>query len=310
MLYLTYDNEGLGDGAGAQIQRILSIYLIAKHYKIGYIHQGLAKMSYQGARSLTEDFEDTDEIARYNQLISLPSTPFDQIHQSGKVFDISEQIIQQFADSPLNTLLFVKFAGTMIDARPELLLGAPEIFHWKSDSPTRQPIIVAIHVRRGELFAIPEDVWRMSTNAYYIECMNALHTLFTQANIPYEFHLHTEIVTKPVLMKGEHRAMHNRIKEPVLLRPEDNKLEEFLVIPNIHYHINEDPVDTLKALTTSDVLLASRSSFSYVSGFLKKGGVVLFPPSFWHGIPPGWIIVEGAQDIVNAGEAILSRLKV
>jgi hypothetical protein len=307
MLYLTYDNEVLADGAGAQIQRIISIYLISKIFSVGYIHQGLKRMTYQGAKCMEENKEDPEQIAMYNELIQLPSTPCTEIHQMGKVFDISEEIISQYRDETKNTLLVIQFAGTMMDARPGFLLPGPHIFTWNiRPSLIARPVIVAIHVRRGELFVLGPG--RMLPNSYYIECMEALHSIFTEANISYEFHLHTEVLTKPTLITPSHHGICDRIPESVLVTPEDSKMEDFNVIPNIKYHINEHPVDTLKALTLSDVLLASRSSFSYVASILKLGGVVLFHP-FWHSLAPGWIPTRGKDDILAAKHDILRKLR-
>ena len=84
-------------------------------------------------------------------------------------------------------------------------------------------------------------------------------------------------------------------------------MEDFNEFSNCHFHINEYPVDTLKALTVADVLLASRSSFSYVASILKQGGVILYHP-FWHSLSPTWFPTRGAQDILNAKEKIINSL--
>ncbi|MCP6755918.1 hypothetical protein NL533_30315, partial [Klebsiella pneumoniae] len=76
------------------------------------------------------------------------------------------------------------------------------------------------------------------------------------------------------------------------LRPEDWDLSEMCefapaaqqpkqgpadpLLKGVYWHINGDPVETLCQLATSDVLLASRSSYSYVAAMLHRGGPVLF----------------------------------
>jgi hypothetical protein len=306
MLYLTYDNQALADGAGAQLQRIISIYLAAKFYKVGYIHQGLARMSYQGAKCLEDNTSDPRQMDDYNKAFALPSTPlltpFTKIF---KVYDISEENINELRDQPGNILLVIQFAGTMIDKKLDILLQPIPIPWTIRPTVIARPIVVAIHVRRGELFVV--DSHRMLPNSYYVECMRALHTLFTQAAVPYEFHVHTEVLTKPTLVTPEHHGICSRTKEPVLVRPEDSHMEDFKEFTDCRFHINEYPIDTLKALTVADVLLASRSSFSYVASILKQGGVVLFHP-FWHSLSPAWIPTEGGKDILDAKEKILNNL--
>ena len=74
MLYLTYDNVAHTDGAGAQLQRIVSIYLISKFYNIGYVHQPITRMEYQGLKAIEENKFDPQQIDDYNKLFLLPST--------------------------------------------------------------------------------------------------------------------------------------------------------------------------------------------------------------------------------------------
>ena len=308
MLYLTYDNSQLQDGAGAQLQRILSIYIVAKAFGVGYIHQGLAAMTYQGAKCLENNASDPDQVHRYNSLFHLPSdTPNPpKFDQTFKVFDISEAIINQFKDKPENTLLVIQFAGTMIDANPHLFESILP-FPWAKPlrpHAAHNPIIVAVHVRRGELLVV--DSHRMLPNSYYVDCIRALHALFTHAGLAHEFHIHTEVLTKSTVITPQHHGICDRTKEPVVVGPEDSHMEDFAGLPNVVLRINEDPVDTLKALCTCDVLLASRSSFSYVAAIVKKG-IVLFHP-FWHALAPSWIACRSGHDIIAAHEKILTAL--
>uniref|UniRef100_A0A6C0KMT9 Uncharacterized protein n=1 Tax=viral metagenome TaxID=1070528 RepID=A0A6C0KMT9_9ZZZZ len=309
MLYLAYDNAALPDGAGGQIQRILSIYLIARHYGIGYIHQGIQSLSYQGSTCMEKNKDDPEQIVKYNELFNLPSAPMVQFHEAYKVYDISEEIIREKFSMEKNVLLVIQHAGTYIDEHPERILDGVDLpwnFPWKYHAdPTKDLVKVAVHVRRGELFVV--DSTRMLPNSYYVECMRAIEKILKDAGMKYEFHFYTEQLTKPTTITPGHHGICNRIKEAVTVRPEDNHLEDFAEFKNIIYHINGCPVQTLIDLTTADVLLASRSSFSYVAGMVKKEGVVLFHP-FWHSLAPSWIPTRSASDIVNAKDLILKKL--
>jgi hypothetical protein len=308
-LYLTYDNQALADGAGAQIQRIISIYLIAKQYNVNYIHSGLAKMTYQGAKCLEENKSDPDQMFGYNKLIDLSSDPAPaQFDVAGKVFDISPQLIEEYRDKPQNTLFIIQFAGTMIDQNPHLLLAAQQLlpFSWTiRPSLQGRPIQVAVHVRRGELFVVDSE--RMLPNSYYVDCIKAISSLFQKYSLPFEIHLHTEVLTKPTLITPSHHGICDRVKSSKLVSPEDSHMEDFEGLPNLVLRINEHPMTTLKALTTSDVLIASRSSFSYIAAIMKKGGVVFFHP-FWHSLAPGWIPTNSGQDILAAEETLFKKL--
>ena len=56
--------------------------------------------------------------------------------------------------------------------------------------------------------------------------------------------------------------------------------------------------DTFWHLTQADILLISKSSFSYKPALLSAG-IVVAPKNFWHGYPNlrRWIIVDEENDI-------------
>jgi hypothetical protein len=59
---------------------------------------------------------------------------------------------------------------------------------------------------------------------------------------------------------------------------------------DIVLHLNESIEDSFTAMVLSDVLVTSRSSFSYTAGILCQGTVYYI--QFWHPALPGWIPVS------------------
>jgi len=310
MLFLTYNNKGHTDGAGAQIQRILSIFMISKFYtkmtdvKIGYIHTPIYKLDYQGLQYLESNTSSDDLHEQYNNIIELPS---DSIN--GNFIEITEQylthaLIMQNYKTTENIILKTTFAHSVHDFIPEIH-NIPVDLSWIS-TKISLPINIAVHIRRGELFVVESD--RMLPNSYYVECMKTLSIILNEKGITHTFHIYTEIPTKKVTVTPSHHGILNRITDSIIINPEDNHLEDFLCFNNIIYHINECPVKTLQELTNSDILLASRSSFSYVAAILKKKGSVLFHP-FWHSLSPSWIPVSSNIDIINSKDRIIKALR-
>lgn len=302
MLWLTYNNEGLTDGAGAQLQRILSLYCVAKFYGVKYFHRGIQTLSYQGAQCLENNSPQTGCEEKYNSLFTLPSDPmpptFDHMFQ---ILDIQESMILQAKADTKNILFVVQFAGTLVDSKPEIL-GISLPIPWAVRT-WHSKLRIAVHVRRGELFVV--DSSRMLPNSYYVECMRALQKILI---IPFEFHIYTEQLTKSTTITPEHHGICNRIQTPITVRPEDNHLEDFAEFKDAIWHINTDPVETLQDLCKADILLASRSSFSYVAGILNKQGIILFH-TFWHSLSPSWIPCHGATDILNNALQIIDKAK-
>ena len=306
MLYLTYNNSLLTDGAGAQLQRMISIYFIAKHFNVKYIHSPLKLLSYQGLSCLEKNENDEKQLIEYNELFNLPSDSLPDnyviVEETWttiyKIFHYINEGIKQ------NILLKLGHANPFVDEFiNNLCLDVP--FSW-IDIHLQKPIIIAVHIRRGELLVVESS--RMLPNEYYISCIKALTDILNTNNIKHEFHIHTEQLTKPITVTPSHHGICERIKENITIYPEDNFKELFTNIANVIFHINEYPVKTLQDLTNSDILLASRSSFSYIAAIMKKKGCVLFHP-FWHGLSNKWIPTTSDKDIYENAEKILSMIK-
>ena len=149
---------------------------------------------------------------------------------------------------------------------------------------------IAIHVRRGDLLISPEGN-RMLPNSYYLNLALQITEVLKTLHISFTCELHTEIPSKTFVVTPEHHAMKemkSRIKNPVTLTPESSSVEDFDVIPNLKKCINHDPIDSLQSLATADLLVMSRSSFSYLPAMLNKKGIIVYHP-FWHATPLEWL---------------------
>ena len=73
-----------------------------------------------------------------------------------------------------------------------------------------------------------------------------------------------------------------------MVDPAENCIEEFDVLPHLKKFINADQIESMKSLATADLLVISRSAFSYVPALLNKKGIIVYHP-FWHGALPEWI---------------------
>jgi hypothetical protein len=82
-------------------------------------------------------------------------------------------------------------------------------------------------------------------------------------------------------------------------------MDEFSVLPNLIRCINEPALDCLRKLATADILVMSRSSFSYLGGILNRNGIILYYP-FWHRAPSSWMTVgpKGQFDQLKFRKAV------
>lgn len=122
---------------------------------------------------------------------------------------------------------------------------------------------VALHIRRGDV-SLQKYPGRFTSNETYIQLVNALLSIATS---PYKIHVFSQ-----------------------------GNLEDFQDlsenIKGIEYHLNEDIRTTFHSLVSADVLVLSRSSFSYCAALLNANTVVANNiQGWWHKPLSTWLIV-------------------
>jgi hypothetical protein len=135
------------------------------------------------------------------------------------------------------------------------------------------------------------DSDRMLPNAYFIAVAQQVAQVLDALKVDFQIELYTEVPDQPFVVTPGHHGIHHRIGASFVLRPELSRIDEFGVLPNLVHRINGEAVDCLRGLATADIMVMSRSSFSYLGGILNRRGVVLYHP-FWHGALSSWLKVE------------------
>jgi hypothetical protein len=125
------------------------------------------------------------------------------------------------------------------------------------------PLHVAVHVRRGDVNCHPRHAARLVPNEVYLRAM------------------------RQVLAQAGGRDVHFHIYSEGELDSAEDNFREFAITRQVHFHLNEDACATFHHLVRADVLLMSKSSFSFVAG-LYSAGLVLYLP-FWHPCLPRWV---------------------
>ena len=124
---------------------------------------------------------------------------------------------------------------------------------------------IAVHVRRGEQVVLNSE--RMLPNSYFIEvALNVAHTL-RALKLDFQIELYTEVPGQEFVVQPEDHGIFNRISAPFELHPDMSRIDEFSVLPNLVHRINGRVIDCIRGLATADVLVMSRSSFSYLGEF-------------------------------------------
>lgn len=142
---------------------------------------------------------------------------------------------------------------------------------------------IAIHVRRGDIMTDPSNpnlAMRYLSNDYFEKVLSQVYTHFS-ASQPQPIHIY-------FFSQG---------------LPED--YPEFAKYPNLHWCMDMGAQDSFLHMVYADLLITSKSSFSYKPALLCKG-IKVCPKNFWHGYPNSedWIMVEndGTFDISKLPE--------
>lgn len=131
---------------------------------------------------------------------------------------------------------------------------------------------IAIHVRRGDIMADPSNpnlAMRFLSNDYFYRVLTqAIETISAQTPKP----VHVFFFSQG--------------------RKED--YPEFAQIPNIHWCLDMSARESFSHFIFADLLITSKSSFSYKPALINKCGVKIAPRLFWHSYPltRDWVLAE------------------
>lgn len=128
---------------------------------------------------------------------------------------------------------------------------------------------IAIHVRRGDIMADPSNpnlVMRYLSNDYFEK---VLRQVLENIHISKTVHIYFFSQGKP------------------------KDYPEFAHFPNLHWCLDMNAQDTFLHFVYADLLITSKSSFSYKPALLNNG-IKVCPRNFWHGYPDSkdWILCE------------------
>jgi hypothetical protein len=290
---VTYDNEKHTDGAGAQLQRIFGIYAIARLLRIVYIHSPLLKLDYQGLSALESNSSNANIVSEYNQQFRISSdADLPEKYEVRHFVDVSLKQLMQLRKEAKKKKTFILakilYPYGITDVYPECYEVVKDISAF-ANVLSSSVIRIAIHIRRGELFVV--DSHRMLPNEYYVAVIQEIRAILDRLDLDCEFELYTEVPQKAFTVSPVHHGIANRIADPIVVDPKSNKIEDFDSIPNLKKFVNTDPIETLKGMSSANILVMSHSSFSYLASILNRQGIIMYH-DFWHKPLKKWLRVS------------------
>ena len=120
---------------------------------------------------------------------------------------------------------------------------------------------IALHIRRPNVCDVRVE-GTDTPDSYYLHCMSILQAKYLSEKKQCLFHIFSQ--GSPTLFES---------------------YKQFPVV----FHLDEDVFDTFNSLVFADVLVLSKSSFSYVAALLSDAVVVYTP--FWHPPRKHWFLL-------------------
>lgn len=266
-----------GAGIGHQMANWIAGYWWARQFGLKYAHSRFPSPAWETFLGFGEDESTVEEVAAKPgyKVVKLP--PFkEKIPQER---ELVENIIASYAG---RKVVFLMAQDQSYGDQIGVIEDLQRKFHSASARKDDQLIFasdrfnIAVHVRRGDIVAgqqngNPNLQMRWQENDYFLKVLeNVLKAL--QTDRPIAIYLFSQGI------------------------PEDFK--EFEDFDNLHLCLDMSARDSFLHMVFADLLITSKSSFSYKPALLSKG-IRVCPKDFWHAYPddPKWILAEADGSI-------------
>jgi hypothetical protein len=258
--------SGKNDGGGAQALAIMSTMLFAHDLGLTYVHTPFIEIAHN-------DNDDDDWEIKWEDFFGLGA---------------EESHISDFSDSSLK-VIDLSALSKVSSKRDEILYRVSQCHKYGNFSPDRYSFIssslknkyrlsdkskyslnifsnrvkISIHVRRGDISSVGLNASRYTHNDSILRILNQILQESYNLGLKLSIHLFSQGVK-----------------------------EDFGELQNldIEFHLNECVFSTFHNLVDSDVLIMSKSTFSYTAALLSNG-VKIYEP-FYHKPLKDWIPIN------------------
>lgn len=257
--------EGRGDGLGNTMEAVIYGMAMSAHVGMnfgGVIHGQHTSHKVDTAQAVANAFgvskarifpakpEMTTVAATWREIVAPASGKRSSL--GDRVF--YESNLPQFGikDEPVEKYLTPEFLATM---RSQVMPRFAQIFPLDQIHPPSRGMMVAFHVRRGDVKDLPEGgAWgRFTPNEWYYSLMERIQKYDPQA----DFHIWSSL-----------RGADNQIDEA------RNSTFDGFRQRGVTVHLDTDEVETWAQMSQADVFVGAKSSFSFFPSLLTKGCVL------------------------------------
>ncbi len=334
---LTYNASECTDGSGAQVQRIFGIYAISRKFRIQYYHSKIVNVDFNPGDGIQTPFEMQKYIVKLNEFLSFldsqdfPSTEIRKLNfrQFPRIFRFKilvEMYYQVFFWitrlkaflSKKNLLLEVSNPYPLIDQIPNSYSRLQEFNPFGFEKKTNSQFSIHIHLVRSKV-SQEQLATRFTPDEWYLAILREVVKVLQSNEVEYEIIIHTDVSKSnmwelPSGSNSESRKYWEKagikIDNGRMSVSDESAIKNFLHFEKTRIITGVDPVIAWSHMSTADLLLMGKSSFSYVSALLNKSGLIVGTP-FWHAFPSNWysVILESPDTTRNLIRAVEKKVR-
>ena len=261
-----------GAGIGHQIANWIAGYWFAKEFGLNFAHVPFSDPRWEEFLGFGEGEKKAEDLRRKDgyKIVYLPLFDENKLEQMNLV----REIIKSYRGRKIIFMaeqdqFYADQYGVMDDLKRKFYSAKSRLPDDLIYSKTNYNI--ALHIRRGDIVAGQTNgngnlEMRWLNNRYYTNILdNVIRELKTD---------------KPVHIY-------------LFSQGEEGDFAEFSKYDNVHFCLDMNPMGSFSHMVYADMLITSRSSFSYKPALISNG-IKICPGNFWHGYPdsPDWILAD------------------
>lgn len=266
-----------GAGIGHQMANWISGYWFSEQFNLKHIHTPFSNVEWDVFLGLGEnEMRLSDVIEAGYKKVRLPL--FDEKNRSQ--VQLQKKIIDSYRGSKI---VFIGALDQFYEDQYGVLKHLQDKFYNAKIRKTEKLFFnddeynVAVHVRRGDIVVgnnkdNENHIMRWLTNDYFVNVLkNALQKIETK----------------------------KKIKVYLFSQGKEEDYKEFKIFDNVEYCLEIGAKESFLHMVYADLLITSKSSFSYKPALLNKG-LKIVPIDFWHGYPSSedWIKVDNNGEFI------------
>lgn len=260
-----------GGGIGHQMANWIAGYWFARQFDLQFAHTSFANEKWEQFLGFGEDEASVEGLLKQGyKKVKLPL--FDEFNPAEVA--LNRSIIASYRNQHVVFVAeqdqgYQDQFGVMVD----LQIKFNNALARKNDALiyAKENFNIAIHVRRGDIVVgqankNPNLLMRWQDNSYFEQVLAAVVGGLKQA--------------KPIAIY-------------FFSQGERSEFSEFEKVDNLNFCLAMGAQNSFLHMVNADLLISSKSSFSYKPALLSKG-VKVAPRNFWHGYPKtkDWVLVE------------------